>query len=86
MLFHKSLISFVVAIALAGSVTASATPVRRNNPGCSPGTGSQTCCTSTTSFGSLTIVEQIALSILDGNLNDLLPVGLNCVLAGAGGW
>ena len=85
MLFNKSLISFVAAIALAGSVTASATPVRRND-GCSPGTGSLTCCDSTIYFGELSELEQIILSILDPELNDLVPIGVGCALAGVAGW
>ncbi|KAF8267586.1 hypothetical protein EI94DRAFT_1305142 [Lactarius quietus] len=82
MLFHKSFISFTAAISLADSITASVTPVRRGDSGCSPGTGSLTCCDSTTSFGSLTLLQQTLLSILDPELNDILPVGLGCIADG----
>ena len=85
MLFNKSLVSFVAAIALAGSVTASATPVRRND-GCSPGTGSLTCCESTTSFDDLTELEQLLFSILDPSLDVDLPIGVGCTLVGTLGW
>ena len=87
MLFRKSLISFIATIALVGGVTASTTPVRKNDePGCNPSTGSQACCTSTTNFNSLTYLEQVALELLDINLDEDLPVGVGCVLAGTLGW
>jgi len=44
MLFYKSLVSFVAAIALAGTVTASVNPVRRS--------GSSSTCGSTCSSGT----------------------------------
>ncbi|KAF8259869.1 hypothetical protein EI94DRAFT_1706731 [Lactarius quietus] len=81
MLFYKSLVSFITAIALAGSVTASVTPERRQTTqSCS--TGSLTCCATTTPFTALSSAAQESLALLDPNLNLDLPVGLGCVLAG----
>ena len=88
MLFHKPLVSFVAAIALASSVTASATPVRRNGPpaGQSCSTGSLTCCDSTSPFSSLSGLIKGLLDILVPDLNVNADVGLNCLLAGTLGW
>jgi hypothetical protein len=78
MLFYKSLVSVVTAIALASSVTASVTPLRRgggsSTPTCSAGTGSLYCCSS---------VDQSVFGGLLG-LSDLLDLG--CLLAGVAGW
>ena len=85
MLFYKSLISFVTAIALASSGTASATPERRQTQSCS--TGSLTCCTSSTPFTGLSEAAQSGLlGLLDPNLNLNLPIGLDCVVPGLLGW
>ncbi|KAH9034043.1 hypothetical protein EDB83DRAFT_1786879 [Lactarius deliciosus] len=47
MLYHKPLVSLVTAIALASSVTASATPVRRNDGDqCNPEAQKAYCCES----------------------------------------
>ncbi|KAH8992168.1 hypothetical protein EDB83DRAFT_2683252 [Lactarius deliciosus] len=47
MLFYKPLVSLVTAIALASTVTASATPVRRNDgPQCNPQVQNLFCCES----------------------------------------
>lgn len=80
MLFYKSLVSFVTAIALASSVTASATPERRQ----SCHTGSLVCCASTNSFSSVDPVLQDDLLVFDPNLDTSLLVGLVCVLDVAG--
>ena len=85
MLFYKSLVSFVTAIALASSVTASATPERRQTQICS--TGNLTCCVTSTPFTGLSEATQSGLlALLDPNLNLNLPVGLDCVIPGLLGW
>src|ERR1700677_570266 len=80
----------MTAIALASSVTASATPERRQYPptqSCQASTGSLTCCLTTTPFTGLSEAAQSGLLGLgDPNLNLNLPVGLDCVLPGLLGW
>ncbi|KAF8259121.1 hypothetical protein EI94DRAFT_1707378 [Lactarius quietus] len=73
MLFNKSLISFVAAIALATSVTASCNA------------GSPACCGSAIKFDSLSPVQQVALLHLDSNVNEELKVGMNCAAASSRG-
>ncbi|KAF8259122.1 hypothetical protein EI94DRAFT_1707379 [Lactarius quietus] len=73
MLFNKSLISFVAAIALATSVTASCNA------------GSPACCGSAINFDSLSPLQQVALLNLDSNVNEDLKVGMNCVAASSQG-
>ena len=89
MLFYKSFISFVTAIALASSVTASATPERRQywppTSNCQASTGSSMCCSSTTPFSGLSEGLQSGLVGLP-NLNLNTPIGLDCVLPGLLGW
>ncbi|KAF8260084.1 hypothetical protein EI94DRAFT_1790146 [Lactarius quietus] len=82
MLFYKSLVSFVTAIALAGSVTASAVPERRQTTqSCS--TGSLTCCVTSSPFTGLSeAIQEGLLALLDPDFNINLPVGLGCVAAG----
>ena len=86
MLFHKPLVSLVAAIALASSVTASATPVRRTNPvpaqDCD--TNNLTCCSSTSTLGALGILGTL-LSLVPG-VNANLLVGLTCTLTGTVAW
>ena len=82
-LFHKSIVSFVAAMALVSRVTASpaGTEPAGNGqkhtqavvPSCS--TGTPTCCDSTTPFSSLSTDNQAALAALDSNLNKALLVG-----------
>ena len=84
MLFYKSLVSFVTAIALASGVTAAVTPERRQTQSCS--TGSLTCCTDSTPFTGLSEAEQSAIGLLDPNLNLDLPIGLDCIVPGLLGW
>jgi hypothetical protein len=86
MLFHKSLVSFVAAIALASSVTASVTPERRQWSSCQASSGSSTCCTNTSPITSLSTAAQGLLALISPNLNLDLPIGLNCVLPGLLGW
>ena len=111
MLFHKSVVSFVAAIALASIVTAlpqgnvqvnsgKQNNAQDNNTGNDNNTGTQntqpvvpvcstgtpTCCDSTTPFTSLSVDYRAALPPLDSNLNQALPVGLNCALPGTQGW
>ena len=69
MLFNKSIISFVAAIALASSVAASL-------PSCK--TGTLTCCTTKESFSSLQAQQQQSLKQLDPSVNPDLSVGVNC--------
>jgi hypothetical protein len=89
MLFYKSLVSFVTAIALASSVTASVAPERRQYtpPNCQVSSGSSTCCTTSTPFTGLSEGTQGGLlGLLGPNLNLNLPIGLDCVLPGTLGW
>jgi hypothetical protein len=95
MLFHKSVVSFVAAITLATSVTASPTPPLTGTgnpsqgsteaPSCSPGSN-PTSCGSLTHFFTLSDGDQAALKALDPNLDRTLPVGEQCSAAGAQGW
>jgi hypothetical protein len=78
MLFHKSLISFAAAIALASSVTAVVIPASADCP-----SGSRlTCCDRTIAFNYLTSDQKVSLAALDHNLNIDLQVGINCALPG----
>ena len=92
MLFSNTLVSFVAAIALASSVTASVTPVRRGGgddgkPSQSCSTGSLTCCSSSSSFAALPELIQSGLaSVLDPNVLANAPIGLNCDATGLLGW
>ena len=92
MLFSNTLFSFVAAIALASSITASVTPVRRGGgndgkPSQSCSTGSLTCCTSSSSFATLPEVIQSGLaSVLDPTVLANVPIGLNCDATGLLGW
>ena len=90
MLFHKSVVSFVTAIALASSVTAFAKPgparlARAGPPSCLNG-GTPTCCNSIASFSSLPQNVQTALTNADPSLNQGLNVGLTCTTAGSQAW
>ena len=90
MLFSNTLVSFVAAIALASSVTASTTQLRRqenSNPGSSDcDAEGATCCTTTSSI--LDAPEDVldALLALGSLVNILAPVGTGCTLAGTAGW
>jgi hypothetical protein len=87
MLFYKSLVSFVTAIALASSVTASVTPERRQWSSCQASSGSSTCCTNVSPFTALSQAEQSGLlSLLGLNALANIPVGLNCIAPGLLGW
>jgi len=71
MLFDKFIVSFVGAIALAISVTATSS--------CrSPQT--LTCCDSTIPFTSLSIAQQSELISADSNTNENLHVGTDCLV------
>ncbi len=91
MLFHKSFVSLVAAIALASSVTASATLARRNPPAVSPAecTASNdhlTCCDSTSSFSSQSGLIKTLLQVLVLDLDLDLLVGANCLITGTVAW
>ncbi|KAF8261213.1 hypothetical protein EI94DRAFT_1746491 [Lactarius quietus] len=79
MLFHRSLISFVAAMAMASSVTAFAVQ------NCGTGTGSLTCCGSYTLFSELSSGDQNLFAALDPNLEITLSVGQNCAAPGSQG-
>ncbi|KAF8258357.1 hypothetical protein EI94DRAFT_1142630 [Lactarius quietus] len=86
MRFSNPLISFVAAIALASSVTAIATPVRRGDSDEPPSgqtcnQGSLTCCQSASTLGA---VLGSSLGVLAPILADL-PVLSDCAVAGLGG-
>ena len=91
MLFHKPLVSLVAAIALASSVTASATPVRRNPPPvtpdqCTTNHDQLTCCDSTSSFDDEpTVIKELLLSLV-ADLDVSLLVGTNCFITGTVAW
>src|ERR1700761_2969264 len=92
MLFFNTFVSFVATIALASSVTASTTPVRRDGGGVS-GSGNDCnaqgalCCTTKTDFAFAPLIDQELLAgILDPIVDALVPVGLGCALAGTAGW
>ncbi|KAH8991542.1 hypothetical protein EDB92DRAFT_1860727, partial [Lactarius akahatsu] len=79
MLFYKPLVSLITAIALASTVTASATPVRRNDgPQCNPQVQKLYCCTETGTLGSLDPVTKILGGLLGLNLDAVVAAG--CVL------
>ncbi|KAF8260129.1 hypothetical protein EI94DRAFT_929511 [Lactarius quietus] len=82
MLFQQILISFVTAMALASSVTASAI-LGRKGATCSPGTGNLLCCASSSPFSQLpsdqqTTISQLESNELNSNFNANLLVGSNC--------
>ncbi|KAH9010786.1 hypothetical protein EDB85DRAFT_1187052 [Lactarius pseudohatsudake] len=88
MLFHKPLVSLVTAMALASTVTASATPVRRNDPSgtqCTANAQQLYCCTSgaapLNSFGFLGTLIHGLLGI---NLDAV--VALDCTLSALAFW
>ncbi|KAI9432682.1 hypothetical protein H4582DRAFT_1992166 [Lactarius indigo] len=77
MLFYKPLVSLVTAMALASTITASATPVRRSDPRCQAQNGSLYCCAE---VGPLSTLEPSVGYI--GGLLGLYPdivVGVDCV-------
>ena len=92
MLFHKSLVSLVAAIALASSVTASATPLRRTDPHpvspseCTASNDHLTCCDSTSSFSSQSGLIKTLLQALVLDLDLDLLVGANCLITGTVAW
>ncbi|KAH9170807.1 hypothetical protein EDB89DRAFT_1975997, partial [Lactarius sanguifluus] len=87
MLFYKPLVSLVTAMALASTVTASATPERRTSPGeqCTANAQNLFCCTSgagvLSTFGPVGTAIHALLGI------DLTAiVGLDCTLSGLLSW
>jgi hypothetical protein len=94
MMFSNTLVSFVAAIALASSVTASITPVRRgggndNNgkPTQSCTTGSLHCCDSSSNYEDQpTLIQEGLLSFLSPGVVANVPIGANCIASGVAGW
>ena len=82
-MFSNTLVSFVAAVALVGSVTAAVTP---RNQGQTCSTGSLSCCASIAPFSSVSGEFGGLLSALDPTLNADVPIGLNCILDGVAGW
>ncbi|KAH8995821.1 hypothetical protein EDB86DRAFT_1067297 [Lactarius hatsudake] len=83
MLFHKPLVSLVTAMALASTVTASATPVRRTTPGeqCTANAQQLYCCTEGTGpLNSFGILGTIIHGLLGIDLTAV--VGVECTLTG----
>ncbi|KAF8267455.1 hypothetical protein EI94DRAFT_1730620 [Lactarius quietus] len=88
MLFQQTLISFVTAMALASSVTASAI-LGRKGATCGPGTGSLLCCNSSSPFSELpsdeqAVITQLQFTELNSNLNTSLIVGSDCTAPSEG--
>ncbi|KAI9451554.1 hypothetical protein BJY52DRAFT_1190900 [Lactarius psammicola] len=84
MLFYKPLVSLVSAMALASTVAASATPVRRNPPPttaeqCTANNNNLTCCNSSS---ILTITDPLAILLYPLGLNINLLVGATCAVTG----
>jgi hypothetical protein len=94
MLFSNTLVSFIAAIAMASSVTASVTPVRRGGgddgngkPTQSCTTGSLHCCDSASNFEDQpTLIQEGLLSALSPGVLANTPIGLNCLASGVAGW
>jgi hypothetical protein len=95
MMFSNTLVSFIAAIALASSVTASVAPVRRgggndgngSKPTQSCSTGSLHCCDSASNFEDQpTVVQGGLLNALSPNVLANVPIGVNCVASGVAGW
>jgi hypothetical protein len=92
MMFSNTLVSFIAAIALASSVTASVAPVRRGGGGggkptqsCS--TGSLHCCDSASNFEDQpTDIQSGLLNAVSPNVLANVPIGVNCVVSGVAGW
>ncbi|KAI9433853.1 hypothetical protein H4582DRAFT_1982937 [Lactarius indigo] len=78
MLFYKPLVSLVTAMALAGTVTASATPVRRNDPRCQAQNQDFYCCTEGGPLSTLSAPVK-ALGVLLG-LDVNAIVAVDCVI------
>jgi hypothetical protein len=85
MLFQQSVISFVAAIALATSVSASAIAARGSAPVC-PAGPSPYCCGA--SLAPVNVPNNIksSLTSLAPNLDQGKVVGQNCVTPPAQGW
>ncbi len=85
MLFYKSLVSFVAAIALAGTVTASVTPVRRTTSSTSSTSicisGQQKrCCNSFGSINDPQFSQFGGFLSLFGNINPTTQLGIGCAV------
>ncbi|KAF8270845.1 hypothetical protein EI94DRAFT_1698580 [Lactarius quietus] len=88
MLFHRSLISFAVAMALAAlnsGVTASAILERRAVT-CAPGTGNLMCCSAASKFTQLQSGEQNVVIASDPNVNKSQIVGTQCEPSDGSQW
>ena len=88
-MFSNTLVSFVAAVALVGSVTAAVTPrwgQPQPQPGQSCSTGSLSCCASIAPFSSVSEQFGGLLSGLDPTVNADVPIGLDCILDGVAGW
>ncbi|KAI9430057.1 hypothetical protein H4582DRAFT_2020412 [Lactarius indigo] len=78
MLFYKPFVSFVTAMTLAGTVTASATPVRRTDPQCQAQNQNFYCCTEGGPLYTLSPVVQYIGGLL--GLGPDTVVAVNCVV------
>ena len=81
MLFHSSLISFVITIALVSGITAFVNPVQRDSS-CQPGTGVVQCCGAVNSFSSLPSSVQSTVTSADPNGDYSQTAGQNCSPSG----
>ncbi|KAI9433849.1 hypothetical protein H4582DRAFT_2101225 [Lactarius indigo] len=79
MLFYKPLVSLVTAMALAGTVTASATPVRRNDPQCQAQNQNLSCCTEGGPLSTLTAPVKVLGALLGLDLDTVVAV--DCVVS-----
>ena len=78
MLFHKSLVSLVMAFAAASCVIAATTPVARGGaPGPQCNTGSPQCCNTYTS-ASDSRVAYLSPEILEAAQDSDIPFALDC--------
>ncbi|KAI9433850.1 hypothetical protein H4582DRAFT_1982926, partial [Lactarius indigo] len=78
MLFYKPLVSLVTAMALAGTVTASATPVRRTDPQCQAQNQNLYCCTEGGPLSTLSAPVKVLGALLGLDLSTVVAAG--CVL------
>jgi hypothetical protein len=85
MLFQKSIVSFVAAIALATSVSATSIAARGVAPTCPSGL-SPYCCDSEPAFTGLSADIQTKLTGAAPSLDQSKPLGQNCVAPPAQGW
>ncbi|KAN0136363.1 hypothetical protein V8E53_005731 [Lactarius tabidus] len=84
MLFQKSIVSLVAAIALATSVSASSIAARGVAPTCPSGL-SPYCCDSEPAFTGLSTSIQNALKGGAPSLDQSKPIGQNCAVPPAQG-